>query len=175
MTLPARALKDVGALEVRLQVSIGASRQRVWDALIHDTSRWWPKDFYATSNPKTIIIEPHPGGRMYEDAGNGAGLLWYTVIAIEPPSSIHFAGHITPPFGGPATSLLRLSLEETSARSVTLHISDSLFGCINDRSGESIQDGWRILFEDGLKGYVERVADAIWPQLSFGVSVPQAG
>jgi len=55
-----------------------------------------------------MVFEVKPGGRLYEDAGGGNGLVWYQVIALDAPNSISLAGFIAPPFGGPATSLLRI-------------------------------------------------------------------
>ena len=67
------------------------------------------KDFYATDSPQRMIFEVKPGGRLYEDSGNGNGLVWYQVIALNAPNSITMSGFIAPPFGGPATSLLNVS------------------------------------------------------------------
>lgn len=57
------------------------------------------KDFYATESPKRIAFEAKPGGRLYEDAGDGNGLVWYHVIALDAPNSVSLSGFIAPPFG----------------------------------------------------------------------------
>src|SRR3954466_14591316 len=98
----------------RLSLEIGKPQTAVWKAFTGEIHSWWPKDFYATESPKRIVFEVKPGGRLYEDAGEGNGLVWYHVIALDAPNSITLSGFIAPPFGGPATSLLRV---EFSGRS----------------------------------------------------------
>ena len=94
---------------------------------------------------------------MYEDAGNG-GLLWYTVIAIEPPVSMTLAGHLAPPYGGPATSLMRLSLAPAGPNRTRLSVTDSVFGRLGPGSKKTIEAGWRQLFGIALKEFLEKPA-----------------
>jgi hypothetical protein len=50
--------------------------------------------------------------------------------------------------------LLRLALREQGARTV-LELSDSVVGNIGDRTAATLEEGWRALFETGLKTFVE--------------------
>ncbi|MDZ4723730.1 MAG: hypothetical protein SGI97_07485 [candidate division Zixibacteria bacterium] len=152
MSNPSDEKKEVSALQIELEITIKASRERVWKALVEESTMWWRKDFYATANPKAFIIEPKIGGRVYEDAGDGAGLIWYNVIGIETGRSINCVGHISPPYGGPATSLLRLSLEEKGKNETVLRLTDALFGHLPSCSAK---EGWLMLFDESFKAYVE--------------------
>jgi len=71
-----------------------------------------------------------------------------------PGTSLHLVGHIAPDWGGPATSILRLSLHEKGSGTV-LRVRDALFGRVDEKSAASQRDGWRQLFGDGLKRHVE--------------------
>lgn len=141
----------VAAKEVRFSIELAASGDRAWQALIKEIALWWPKDFHAAGSKSRIILEPRLGGRLYEDAGSGNGLVWYQVIAVEAPRSILLSGFIAPPFGGPATSLLRLSLQENGAQSTSLEVHDALFGHV---AGCDAESGWRAVF-GGLAGHLK--------------------
>ena len=67
----------------------------------------------STRVPQTkgFVIEPRLGGHAYEDCGGGAGQIWYIVVGIQPPHSIMLLGLLTPAFGGPAQTILQLTLE----------------------------------------------------------------
>jgi uncharacterized protein YndB with AHSA1/START domain len=145
---------EVGIGKIELEVLVKAPRVRVWQALVDEIGRWWPRDFYAGSDPKGFVLEARLGGRMYEDWGDGAGLLWYNVIAIDPPRSLDLAGHLTPAFGGPAKTYLRLTLDD-EGESTRLRILDSIFGRVTPASVEQVQAGWETLFTQGFKAFVE--------------------
>jgi len=146
-------MPNLNSIQVEVEITINKSKQHVWDAIINETGSWWHKDFYAIENSK-IILEAFAGGRLYEKADNGNEGLWYVVSAIYPADSIEFVGHLRPEYGGPATSLLKLSLSENN-QVTTLRISDSLFGVVDEANKQSVDSGWKLLFTDGLKKYLE--------------------
>jgi uncharacterized protein YndB with AHSA1/START domain len=145
-----------GVARVTLEVPIEAAPERVWAALVGETAAWWHRDFYTAPADRPLrrmVIEPRPGGRMYEDWGEDAGAVWYSVISIDPTRSIHLLGHLPPAFGGPAMTMLQLTLSPSGAATV-LHVSDTAFGRVGDADGGSTREGWVVLFE-GLRRYVE--------------------
>ena len=137
-----------------LEIEIAATPARVWRAIVEDTRLWWREDFYVGA-PGSMRFEPRLGGRLFEDWGDGAGVVWYTVIALDPGRSIDLSGHLTAAFGGPATSLLRIEVVERGRASL-LRISDSVHGRIDDDKAAGLEQGWRLLFAEGLKPFVER-------------------
>jgi len=146
--------KPVSAVQVELQIRIAAPQGRVWKALVSEVTKWWPKDFYASGDAKRFVIEARLGGRVYEDAGNGQGLVWYSVLGVEKPNFLLLAGFLAPPFAGPATSLLRLALSAPSKTETLLEITDAAFGCVADCN---TAEGWGQIFDQGLRAYVESV------------------
>ena len=94
---------------------------------------------------------------MYEDWGDGAGVIWYEVFAMDPLHSLDLRGCLAVPYG-PAFSLLHLELRAKGNETV-LMLSDSTIGAPKDDGGAAKADGWKQLFEVGLKNYVENHAD----------------
>ncbi len=144
----------VSAATHRLTLEIARPHQAVWRGFTHDIHAWWPQDFYAGPSPQRMVFELKPGGRLYEDAGDGNGLVWYQVIALDAPNSITLSGFIAPPFGGPATSLLRVTFSARGKSATVMDITDSSFGCVGDP--KTTAEGWKLLFQGGFKAWIER-------------------
>jgi DNA-binding transcriptional ArsR family regulator/uncharacterized protein YndB with AHSA1/START domain len=143
-----------GVAQIEMEISIKAKPERVWDALVNETSRWWLKDFYTSPATKRFVIEPHLGGRAYEDCKDGGGQIWYTVIGVHPPKSIMLLGILTPEFGGPAQTILQLTLK-AAGKNTTLQLSDTIFGRVGDDKLTQTREGWMMLFDGGLRAFVE--------------------
>ena len=106
--------------------------------------------------PDSVVrFEARAGGTLLESKTDGSSLLWYTVQMAMPNDSLHLVGHLGPDWGGPATSLLSLTLEERGDETV-LRVRDALYGQVTDAGAAQQQDGWRQLFTDGLKAFVEK-------------------
>lgn len=147
-----RSTKSLGAVEAKVELNIHAGQRGVWDALVNETTHWWPKSFWTSERTKRFVIEPRLGGRVFEDFGGGEGATWYSVAAIDSPHSLSLVGHLGPPFGGPLATLLRLALTPISPNETKLEITDSAFGQVADCD---TQDGWRQIFDDNFRPYVE--------------------
>ncbi len=150
-----QAGSGVGVARVEVEVTVGAPRERVWRALVEEAGQWWPRDFYVGQAPKGFILEARPGGRVYEDWGNDAGALWYTVLVVEPPTVLELAGHLTPAFGGPATTTARITLTQ-QGESTVVKVEDAIFGRVDEHTVPRLKEGWRALMGRGLKAHVER-------------------
>ncbi|MEQ8531511.1 MAG: SRPBCC domain-containing protein [Imperialibacter sp.] len=140
-------------VNITMDIPIEAGVERVWECLIKDVGLWWRKDFYTSPKTKAFILEPKVGGRMYEDYGNGEGLLWYTVIVLNAPHHLELQGHLTPDYGGPAITFLKITLKEDGSKTM-LTLSDTLMGDVSAKAKGQITEGWKLLFEDGFKTYV---------------------
>ena len=102
----------------------------------------------------SAVLDARAGGTLVEENESGASLLWFTVIAVEPPRSINFAGAIAPPFGGPCNAFLLLELDEQGGVTV-VKLTNSLHGHVDEGMLPDIESGWRLLLENGLKRLVE--------------------
>lgn len=153
--MPKKTTKStIAAATHRLTLEIAKPHAAVWKSFTAEIDSWWPRDFCATQAPQRMVFEVKPGGRLYEDAGDGNGLVWYHVIALDAPQSITLAGFIAPPFGGPATSLLRIEFSAQASSATLMEVTDSTFGCLGNTAVTA--QGWRMLFHDGFKVWIER-------------------
>ncbi len=144
-----------GTLQYQLEVEIHASSDRVWKALTEETNAWWLSDFHMVGEGSVVSLDARAGGLLVESKPDGGSLLWYTVQMVMPGKSLHLVGHLAPEWGGPATTMLELVLEQQG--DVTrLIVRDALFGRVNQDSAKSLEEGWTTLFSDGLRKYVER-------------------
>jgi DNA-binding transcriptional ArsR family regulator len=66
-----------GSLDVRTQIRVDAPRPKVFTSLL-EIGTWWP---HRSRSGSYVVLEPHVGGRFYEDWGTG-GLLYGTVTGI---------------------------------------------------------------------------------------------
>jgi len=139
-----------------LEVVINAPPDRVWSAISTEASAWWPKEFVTSERTQRFVIEAKLGGRAFEDFGDGDGLVWYSVIGVDAGRELILAGHLLPPFGGPATTALRLTLS-AHGQGTRLKIRDDRFGVVGP---ESPVEGWRVVFNDGLKRHVESTVES---------------
>lgn len=154
--------KTLSHLQLDLEWTIAATRDRVWKALTEEVGEWWPRDFYVNSDA-TFRLEPRLGGFLFEDLGDGAGFAWFQVTGFMPPNQLLLRGEISPPFGGPATSLLKWSLTEVEANDIVandaaatqLALTDCLFGVLDSKQQDSLSEGWEHIFGSCFKPFVE--------------------
>ena len=146
---------DFGVARAELEFTFNADVKRVWKALFTETSKWWPAEFYNVPSPKGFHIEAKLGGRMYEDWGNGAGLVWGNVIGVDPGKSVDLIGYLTPAFGGPAMVNLKFTFKKSGKKTI-LQVSDTSFGQITDAKLESTQQGWMWLFDNAMRKHLEK-------------------
>ncbi|MFM9996294.1 MAG: SRPBCC family protein [Phycisphaerales bacterium] len=155
--MPKTTPLDAAHASIELTYTINAPRDRVWKALVSQTAAWWPASFFTDPRSTGVSIEPGPGGRWVEHWGAGGrhgGVLWYTTLVWNPPHAIEAVGHISPDWGGPTVSMIKLTLEE-SGGTTTLRLTDALLGRTSDADLKSKRAGWDELFGVALKRHAE--------------------
>ncbi len=145
----------VQVLKYELQIPIDASKAKVWRALTEETNAWWLPDFHMVDADSVVSLDARAGGHLIESKADGGSLLWYTVHMCIPEQSLHLVGFMAPEWGGPATTMLELSLEETDT-GTQLVVRDALFGQVTKSVAKSLEEGWGKLFGQGLKQHAER-------------------
>ena len=149
--------KQVQSINIELEVHIQATPTKVWKTLTEEIGAWWLKDYFTNSKTKEFILETQLGGMMYESTAKGEGTVWANVISIDAPRSIQLKGLLTPDFGGPAISFIRIDVKR-KGKLTTVKLQDQIFGDIEDGLKFDIEDRWLRLFNVGLKSYIERKA-----------------
>jgi len=138
----------------RFEVSIARGASDVWTCMTDDIDAWWMTGFRALGADSRVSLSAEAGGQLIERASNGDSLQWYRVQMVSPGRSLHLVGDIAPDWGGPTTSMLKLELEDR-ARGCALIVSDALVGNVTEASADRAEAGWKKLFGEGLKRFVE--------------------
>ena len=148
-------VKPTGAILAEMELPINAPRKAVWDAFVNEAGDWWHKDFITSKGPAKFVVDAKIGGHMYEDAGDGAGLIWFTILGVVPQEMIYVLGHMRPPYGGPAMALITFTFEEKGENETIFKVSDATFGHVSEELVAGAETGWKMLFTE-LKTYVEK-------------------
>jgi uncharacterized protein YndB with AHSA1/START domain len=143
--------------QILLEVEIAAPPEKVWKALVEETGRWWPEDYFAGSQPAEFRLQPRLGGWMYEDQGGGDGTIWGVVIGLRTGERIEVAGDCAPEWGGPNRGLMRWDLAgaDGNAGVTVLRFRHALHGHVPAGVRDSLDQGWRQLFGECLKKHAE--------------------
>ena len=151
--MPGTEAVHMGRFE--LEVQLKTTPERAWRGLVEEIDAWWLPDFRAVGEKSTVRLDLRPGGGLIETGPDGTELVWYQVQMVRPGRDLYLVGHTAPDWGGPAISMLKLSLRPRENECI-LTISDALIGRTSDRQLESLLEGWRTLFGGGLKAHLER-------------------
>jgi uncharacterized protein YndB with AHSA1/START domain len=147
---------EAKCISYELKIEIKASCERVWQALIEEINAWWLPDFHMVGEGSVVSLDARAGGGLVEYREGSGSLLWYTVQWCRPEQyEIYLVGHLTSDWGGPATSSLKLELQESRPGRCVLRVADAHFGHVDTANIKSLQEGWTRLFTDGLKKFVE--------------------
>ena len=142
--------------EITTTLEIDTSPERVWHALTEDIGRWWPSDFYTggSTGSRNFVLEARPGGRMYEVWDDGGGVLWATVIGVEPNERLQVLGSLFPAWGGPSEwfGIWKLTADGDKTE---LGFTESSLGRITAEGLSEKKKGWDFIHQT-LKAYVEK-------------------
>ncbi len=154
-----------GILETHMEVRLSATAEAVWQALTTEIGAWWPEEFYAGGEPtrRQYHLEAEPGGRMFEEWEDGGGVLWATVVTVNPEKQLQVMGTSFPNWGGPSIWFGTWELE-VDGPDTLLRFSDSTFGRISDSLAEQKDRGWRYLFGGVLKAHIEGTPVPEWEE-----------
>lgn len=147
-------IMETRAAKYEFEIEIQASRDAVWTGLTTEINKWWLPDFHMVGEGSVVSFDTRAGGHLVETKEDGGSLLWYTVLMCAPGESVHLVGHVAPEWGGPSTNTLCFRLEEKGDATI-LRVQDAHFGHVADSTLESLESGWKQLFGEGLKPYVE--------------------
>jgi len=129
---------------------------KAWDAYIADNAKWWPKDMYTSPKTKRFVVEKKLGGLVYEDFGEGEGLVWGSIIGLDKPNTILIKGTLAKEFGGPATTIEKISFQQDGENTkVSYHID--FVGVVDEKTKKSLAEGWQMILDKYYKAYVENL------------------
>ena len=139
----------------RVTVELNASSSETWEYFFNQLNNWWPNTFFTSQKTKRFIIETIIGGKVYEDFGEGYGLIWGEVIGVDYPNSVQIKGQLTKEFGGPCISFEKFSFEETSS-GCTMSYEVDLIGKNDDSTVASLEKGWKEILQVHFINYCKK-------------------
>lgn len=148
-------LTEAKIVKFDFEVPIKRSASDIWDLMINEIDAWWLADFRALGDGSKMTLNAETGGQLIESAEDGSSLEWYRVQMVMPGKALYLVGYMAPDWGGPTTSMLKLAVEERG-NGGALVVSDSLMGNVSSASQNSAQSGWKTLFNDGFRTFVEK-------------------
>lgn len=90
MEKPIMKSGDHRMVRIEAEVEIAADPERIFRALTIGLDEWWP---HRSRDRAAVIYEPRPGGQVYEDWGDGQGILYGTVSVYDPPGRAVMVAH----------------------------------------------------------------------------------
>lgn len=149
--------------ELKLDIHIEASPEKVWKALTDNIGEWWPSEFFigGKEGERSYHLEAKPGGHMYETYKDGGGLVWGTVAHVIQGELLQLTGHRFPRWAGPTLSFYEYKLTPTDS-GCTLSFSEASIGNWTEKNNADMKHGWTFLFDGVLKAYCEGREKPSW-------------
>lgn len=141
---------EVRTVRIESRLEIRSSATRLFRALTAETLAWFPHT-YGEERTVAIVVEPHVGGRHFEDWGKGAGYLYGHVTLFDPPRRFSTRGRL---MGGVLIDSDYVLVEGTETTDLT--VTKVAVGPMSDEEAESIRTyGDLTPFADALRAHVE--------------------
>lgn len=128
-------------VEVRFTLPLSRRADAAWRRLVDDIDAWWPPEYRVLPDSR-MVLDARPGGTLLEQGDGRNGVLWYTVQAALAGQWLVLAGHIAPPWGGPALSLLRFDVRSGRSGQGEIEVVDSIMGRVD---AAAVEAGWRAI------------------------------
>jgi uncharacterized protein YndB with AHSA1/START domain len=85
----------VSRAPLHLSFEVGCSAAHAFETWTARISQWWPADHsFSGEQGLTVVLEPRPGGRIYERTVDGTEHEWGEVTTWEPPRRLVYQWHL---------------------------------------------------------------------------------
>jgi len=138
-----------------IQTEVSVDPHHAWEYYFNQINGWWPEECFTSPRVKRILIDTYIGGYMYEDYGEGEGLIWGTVIGVEYPNLLQIKGHLTRAFGGPAITFEEISFKSLDGDKTQIIYELDAVGDLSEKSLSSLKEGWIDLLQNRFRKYCE--------------------
>lgn len=80
---------------VRKSVTVRQTLDAAFRLFTNDIASWWPVERFSVSQARTrdVVLEPMPGGRVYELRDDGETFDWGKVLVWDPPGRLVLSWH----------------------------------------------------------------------------------
>lgn len=88
-------------LTIRKSIRVDVPVEHAFEVFTARLGDWWPLETHSIEamsggRPKTAVLEPRVGGRLYEEKTDGNEGYWATVVAWEPPHRVVLEWKVNP-------------------------------------------------------------------------------
>jgi DNA-binding transcriptional ArsR family regulator len=137
-------------VRIETELKLRSTPERVFRALTEESLSWFPHT-YGEEKVRAVVVEPHVGGRHFEDWGEGRGHLYGHVLVYDPPWRLEIRGRVM--LGSILDSDHRIEEVEDG---VMLRVTKVAVGPMTEEEAASIrQYGDISMFADALRAHVE--------------------
>ena len=141
---------------IHASTKVKGTPDEVWYCFVDHISKWWTKELCTSIKTKKFVIEAILGGMMYEDFGEGEGLVWGHVIGVNKPNQLLVRGNLSADFGGPAVSFDRFTFRQKGKHTIVEYRGEFI-GDIEERGLKSLENGWQDILDKYFKPYCESI------------------
>lgn len=134
-------------------VHVEVSVDRAFHVFTEKLGEWWPFEVHSIYMDKaeTAVIEPRPGGRVFERSVDGDESSWGEVVDYDPPGRIVLAWKPNSRPTPPTTVEVTFTPQGSGTNVVLTHTGWELLGDEADESRESYDEGWAPTLERFVK------------------------
>ncbi len=136
------------------EVRVRASLEKTFKTLTRRADEWWPTEMRIFGDAGRMEFVTGAGGCLLERGPNGSEICWGITVAIEPPRVWEWVSYLTPRFGGPAMSMVKIELKDVAGETL-VRLDDASIGPSGDALQESQRVGWLTILQ-GLKAHLGR-------------------
>lgn len=157
-----RGLQDFSYFEIVQDYTFAASLEKVFAACIGDISPWWGAPYLLDANAKQMLLEPRPGGALFEQWSKEAkqaqreGAVWGTVMEIADAELIVLHGAMG--MDWPCQNYVRFDFlaSHRDERATEMKLTHRCWGMVTAEQHENYSYGWEDLLGKRLRAWVER-------------------
>ena len=136
---------------IKLQVTLQAPANRVYQAITRDIDEWWSNRITVDSH---MHLEPQVGGRFFEEFNGGGGVLYASVTYLKQGEEIRLTGAMDL-VEEAWTNSIHLVLTSPQPDVTQLLLSHHFLGKVNVITVDSYKQSWEKLLKQHLKIFVE--------------------
>lgn len=110
--------------------------------------------YLVSRNARDFTLEATLGGRLYEDWGEGQGVVWATVVGLEEGRLLELAGSMGIEGARAVHGIVHIELVASRGSKTTLSLSHHIMGEVTVDDQQDYENGWQDLL-NRLRRYVE--------------------
>lgn len=139
------------ALDVRYQVLLPATPERVFEGLTRNIDAWWGAPYRQGGEQSVMTLKPVIDEPLIETRPDGHAILWARIEEIRPPYRLYLSGRFAVP--GAVAGRVHYDLEAQDGQCM-LRVAHTAIGDIDPTVRASFTAGWSDLLDVRLRKFL---------------------